>query len=97
MTQQEVNPDPRLEEIERRIHDFAVDVLLEGQSSGGDPLENNAFDSLALEQLLDHLEETYRILFDPEDISRENLKTVKTAARMVHARILAVETGATPW
>src|SRR5207302_4792678 len=57
MTSAAVPSTPELEEIERCIRAFAVEVLLEGNFQGDDPLSDTAFDSLALEQLLDHLEE----------------------------------------
>jgi acyl carrier protein len=84
-------------EIETVIQAFVRDVLLETPFTGADPLAELELDSLTLEQLLDHLEETYRILFDPEDISRVNLSSVPRAAGMVRARILAVESGRRAW
>ena len=88
---------PSLADLEAEILRFTRDFLLEGEFDGVDPLAEREIDSLALEQLLDHLEETYLILFDPEDITRANLSSVATAARMVDARIVAVAAGQRGW
>lgn len=93
-------PDKRVPpqaEIENEIQAFVRDALLEEPFAGIDPLAELELDSLALEQLLDHLEETYRVLFDPEDISRANLSSVPRAAAMVGARISAVHAGRRNW
>ena len=88
---------PVLADIEATIQAFVRELLLDQGWVGGDPLAEEEFDSLALEQLLDHLEETYRILFTPEDIARQNLASVGIAAGMVRARILAIASGDRPW
>src|SRR4051794_14784489 len=88
---------PAMAEIAEEIQTFVRVVLLNGDFDGDDPLAEVEIDSLALEELLDHLEETYFILFDPEDISRENLSSVERAASMVQARIRAVASGKRLW
>jgi acyl carrier protein len=88
---------PTREEIAETIQAFVRTVLLDGRFDGSDALAENDIDSLALEQLLDHLEETYLILFDPEDISRVNLASLERAADMVHARISAAAAGDRSW
>ena len=84
-------------EIADCIQNFVRDNLLEEPFNGVDPLAERQIDSLALEQLLDHLEETYRILFDPEEITRENLSSVSQAAQMVDNRIAAIAAGVRSW
>jgi acyl carrier protein len=88
---------PTRAEIEREIQSFVREALLEDAFEGVDPLAELDLDSLALEQLLDHLEETFRILFDPEDISRANLSSVARTADMVESRIVAVASGRRSW
>jgi acyl carrier protein len=88
---------PALSEIEVTIQTFVRTYILDEEYPGADPLAELEIDSLALEQLLDHLEETYRLLFDPEDISRDNLSSVARAAEMVHARITSVAAGKLMW
>jgi acyl carrier protein len=88
---------PTPAEIAEAIQRHVRTVLLNGDFDGVDPLAEVEIDSLALEELLDHLEEAYFILFDPEDISRENLSSVERAAGMVHARIRAVASGKRLW
>ncbi|MCW2673553.1 MAG: hypothetical protein JWP14_2142 [Frankiales bacterium] len=91
------NPRPTLADIDAEIQWFIRDCLLEDDYEGVDPLAERAIDSLALEQLLDHLEERYLILFDPEEITRPNLATVSRVAELVDARIAAVAGGRRSW
>jgi len=79
------------------IQAFTRQVLLQDAFEGDDPLAELEIDSLALEQLLDHLEERYLILFDPEEISRPNLASVPRLAEMVLRRLNAVAQGRVPW
>jgi acyl carrier protein len=90
-------PLPSLADIESEIQSFIRDVLLDDEYIGDDPLADLNIDSLALEQLLDHLEVKYLILFDPEEISRPNLATVNRLAVLVDRRLAAVAERKTPW
>ncbi len=83
---------PSSDEIALWIRDFVVDVLLAGDFSGIDPLSEQEHDSLALEQLIDALEEQFHILLDEEEISRENFQSVPTLAGVVHKNVLI-----SPW
>jgi acyl carrier protein len=90
-------PPPSLPEIEAEIQHHIRDVLLEDEFEGGDPLAEKELDSLLLEQLLDHLEERYLILFDPEEITRANLATVRQLAMMVARRTRDASAGRANW
>jgi acyl carrier protein len=89
--------DERVAEVAQRVDWFVRECLLDGGFEGLDPLAELYIDSLALEQLLHHLEETYRVLFTAEDIGRPNLSSVPRAAAMVDARRRAVEAGDRTW
>jgi acyl carrier protein len=97
VTNSHSSPLPTLAELEGAILTFLKEYVLDPEYDGLDPLAELTLDSLALEQLLDHLEETYRVLFDPEDVSRANLSSVPSAARMVFRTISAVRSGDRSW
>ena len=88
---------PSRAEIEAEIQHHLRDVLLEEEFEGTDPLAEKELDSLALEQLLDHLEERYLILFDPEEITRANLASVRLLAEMVDRHVRVVSEGRAAW
>jgi acyl carrier protein len=88
---------PGVGEIAERIRSFVCGVILSESVAAADPLADNDFDSLALEQLLDYLEESYHVLFTPEDIARPNLASLAIAAEMVHRRVCAVAAGEHSW
>lgn len=71
--------------------------MLEAVYAGNDPLRDFTFDSLALEQLLSHLEEVYKLLFDGEETARANLNSVAQLASVVEARLRRVDAGEIPW
>jgi acyl carrier protein len=76
--------------VELVIRTFVCEILVD-DFSGDDPLAEIEFDSLALEQLLDFLEEKYRVLFEGEDLARINFSSVRLAAAMVQARRRATD------
>jgi acyl carrier protein len=90
-------PEVSLTEIEAEIQRFIREHLLEEPFNGADPLAERDIDSLALEQLLDHLEERYLILFDPEEITRPNLASVPKLAEMVRRASAEVSEGRASW
>lgn len=76
------------------IRDFVVQHLLDEPFSGEDPLAELDLDSLALEQLIDFLEEEYRILLDDEDTHRSHFRGCAELAAVVDARRRAWHGGA---
>ena len=88
---------PPVAAIEAEIQRFIREELLEEPFEGSDPLAEMEIDSLALEQLLDHLEIRYLVLFDAEEISRQNLATVQMLAELVRRSQTAVIDGRTSW
>jgi acyl carrier protein len=66
-----------------RMRRFIVRELLEEPFEGRDPLAAEACDSLALEQLIDWIEEEYGVVFADEELVRENFASVPTLAALV--------------
>ena len=69
------------------IRDFIQEYLLDEPFTGSDPLAEIEFDSLALEQLIGFLEETYDIFLEEEDVARANLASVPLLVEVVQRRI----------
>jgi acyl carrier protein len=74
---------PTQSELELWVRNFVVTHLLGGDYRGPDPLQDRELDSLLLEELIDNVEETFGILLDEEEISRENFATTSIFARVV--------------
>ncbi|MFL5515974.1 MAG: phosphopantetheine-binding protein [Gemmatimonadales bacterium] len=69
-----------------RIRRFIVRELLEEPFEGRDPLAAEACDSLALEQLIDYIEEEFGVAFEDEELVRENFSSIPTLAALVKAK-----------
>jgi acyl carrier protein len=69
-----------------QIRAYIRDSLLEEPFEGDDPLAEEALDSLAVEELIDHLEDEYDILFADEELVRENFGSIATLERLVDAK-----------
>lgn len=73
-------------DVERDLHDLAVDLFPRPPFEGSDPLAELDWDSLDLEQLIAAIEEKYLILLDQEDIARANFASVPVLAAVVRRR-----------
>jgi len=76
----------------RKIRRFIERELLDEPYDGSDPLADELLDSLAIEQLIAHLEETYDITFGELELVQENFATLNAIATLVddkrrHARV----------
>lgn len=67
----------------RRIRRFIEAELLDAPYEGADPLAAQILDSLAIEELITHLEETYRIRFQENEVVPENFVSVDALASLV--------------
>jgi len=67
----------------RQIRRFITTALLDEPFDGDDPLAEEILDSLAVEQLVAHLEDSYGITFDDEDVTPENFADIATLAGLV--------------
>ena len=59
------------------------ELLSHGVPVGIDPLADGLLDSLAVEQLIAFLEESFDIEFDDEELVAENFATIETVATFV--------------
>ena len=67
------------------IDRFIEDRLLDGPSAG-DALEQGLLDSLAIEQLIAHLENHFDLSFSDEELTPENFASVGALARLVDGK-----------
>jgi acyl carrier protein len=67
----------------KAIKRFIEDELLDELSDGADPLASRQLDSLAVEELVAHLEESYDIEFDDSELVAENFASVDVLAALV--------------
>ncbi len=65
------------------IRAFIDESLLDEPHPGEDALADLDLDSLAIEQIIDFLEEEYGILFSDEELVRETFATVPVLAELV--------------
>lgn len=68
------------------IRGFIVRSVLVEPYDGADPLADDMLDSLAIEQLIVHLEGTYRIRFADEEVVSANFSDLGTLAALVDAK-----------
>jgi acyl carrier protein len=68
------------------IRTFIFDELMEGQPAEGDPIADGKLDSLAMEQVIGFIEDTYGIGFTDEDLVPENFTTLQAVAEFVEAK-----------
>lgn len=71
----------------KRIRRFVDAQLLDpGVLVEGDPLADGLLDSLAIEQLIGFLEESFDLEFDDEELVAENFASIDTVADFVDAK-----------
>jgi acyl carrier protein len=69
----------------KRIQRF-LDEITEGDNADGDPLALGLMDSLAIEQLIAFLEESFDVEFDDEELVAERFASISTVADFVDAK-----------
>jgi acyl carrier protein len=69
----------------KRIRRF-LDDLNDGETIEGDPLALGLMDSLAIEQLIAFLEESFDIEFDDEELVAENFATIDDVTNLVETK-----------
>lgn len=82
MGRNDISRDDVRREVLRLAHE-----LCDPPTTAEDPLASGLLDSLALEQLINETEELYGILFDDEEIARENFDTADIFAGVVLANL----------
>lgn len=70
----------------KRIRRFVDERLLDGAPTAGDPLADGLLDSLAIEQLIAFIEETYELALLEEDLGPENFASIDAVAALVDAK-----------
>jgi acyl carrier protein len=69
--------------VERRLRDFIVDELIEVPYDGPDPLADRVVDSLAVEQMVEYIDEVYGVELADEEIVEENFESLASLAALV--------------
>ena len=69
------------------IRKFVMEELLEDATIPGDPIEQGLLDSLALEMLLDHIQMTYGIELEEEDLVAENFTSIDRVAEVLEQKL----------
>jgi acyl carrier protein len=67
----------------RKIRRFIERELLDDPYDGKDPLADELLDSLAIEQLIEHLERSYNITFNEAELVYENFVSLTVLAKFV--------------
>jgi acyl carrier protein len=70
-------------EIERRLRAFIVTELVEEPYDGADPLADQVVDSLAIEQLVEYIHESYGVELEDEEMIEENFESLARLAGLV--------------
>jgi len=70
-------------QIERALERFIVEELLEERYDGRDPLASGAVDSLAIEQLVTHIEEEFEMTIADDEMIEQNFESLPALAGFV--------------
>ncbi len=73
--------------IEEEIRSFIADELLEAPAIDGDPLEEGLLDSLALEQLISHLESRFQIDVGEGELTEDDVGSVAALAAFLRRKV----------
>lgn len=72
-----------------RIRSFIDEALMDDGPTEGDPLADDALDSLAIEQLVSYIEEAFGVTFRDDEVVAKNFASVPTLAQIVNQKISA--------
>lgn len=75
--------DNEVAQIELRLRDFIVTELVDVPYDGADPLADQIVDSLAIEQLVEYVLESYGVELEDEEMVRENFENLESLASLV--------------
>jgi acyl carrier protein len=68
------------------IRNFIFEELMEGQPKEGDPVSDGKLDSLALEQVIGFIEDTYDVAFTDDELVEENFTSIDAVAALVETK-----------
>jgi acyl carrier protein len=80
----------RRRRIQRKLGSFIVEQLLDQPFDGRDPLAAKVVDSLAVEQLVQYIEEEYGVKLRDEELIEENFESVPAVAALVDRKLRSV-------
>jgi len=69
-----------------RIRSFIDQELMDDPAAEGDPLSNDALDSLAIEQLVSYIEEAFGVRLRDDEVVAKNFASVPTLAELVNRK-----------
>jgi acyl carrier protein len=75
---------------EQAIQRYILDEILAAPPANEDPLAGRELDSLAIEQLLNFIEEEFDVEFEDEELSLENFSSIPVLAGIVDAKRAAL-------
>ncbi|HET9406358.1 MAG TPA: acyl carrier protein [Candidatus Sulfotelmatobacter sp.] len=78
-------------DIEQEIRTFLIDTFLFGRSDAlrdGEPLLGNVIDSTGVMDLIMFLQERFAISIDDDEVTAENLDSLKSAVSFVQRKML---------
>jgi acyl carrier protein len=81
---------------EQAIQRYILDEILAAPPASDDPLAGRELDSLAIEQLLNFIEEEFDVEFEDEELSLENFSSIPVLAALVDAKHEAFGPAAKP-
>lgn len=76
----------RRHELRAQLRRFILAELLEEPFEGDDPLAEGAVDSLGIEQLIDHIEQTYGVELGDEELPLEYFESLDALVSLVALR-----------
>lgn len=81
---------PRQREIEEKLRRYLIDELLDEfydrPYDGEDPLADGEIDSLGAEQLIEHIDESFGVSLEDDDIVAENFESLPALAALVASK-----------
>ena len=78
--------DSRDHSTAERIRSFIDEELMEDGPSEGDPLAEDAVDSLGIEELVSYIEEAFGVTFRDDEVVARNFASVPTLAQVVNQK-----------
>jgi acyl carrier protein len=69
-----------------RIRSFIDEELMDDGPTAGDPLTDDALDSLAIEQLVSYIEDAFGVTFRDDEVVARNFASVPMLAQFVNQK-----------
>jgi acyl carrier protein len=72
--------------VSEEIRTFIFDELMEGQPAEGDPIADGKLDSLAMEQVIGFIEDSYGVTFADDELVMDNFADLPTVSALVERK-----------